>query len=116
VNNITRRLAADALREYLQLREELGGLEARESECTSDLNEFHRCDLCTETRDKAHRLRGLLDLWGEQWAVLLDRSRKMLGELREWLDDIGDGAPDSSPTQKRALNEATQIGALLECQ
>jgi hypothetical protein len=39
----------------------------------------------------------------------------MLGELRDWLDDIGDGAPDSSPTRKRALNEAAQIGALLEC-
>jgi len=88
MNDITRRLASDALREYLQLREELGALEQRESECRCA--DFHSCDLCIETRDKAHR-------------------------LRDWLDDIGDGAPDSSPTQKRALNEAAQIGALLEC-
>jgi|SRR6478672_11635845 hypothetical protein len=113
MNDITRRLASDALREYLQLREELGALEQRESECRCA--DFHSCDLCIETRDKAHRLRGLLGLWGEQWAVSLAGTRKMLGELRDWLDDIGDGAPDSSPTQKRALNEAAQIGALLEC-
>jgi hypothetical protein len=34
MNDITRRLASHALREYLQLREELGALEQRESECS----------------------------------------------------------------------------------
>jgi hypothetical protein len=71
--DITRRLATDALREYLKLREELGALEVRENECRCDLNEFHRCDLCTETRDKAHRARGLMKLWGDNWAVMLQK-------------------------------------------
>ena len=70
--NITRRLATDALREYLKLREELGALEARESECRCE--DFSRCDLCTETRDKAHRSRGLMELWGDNWAVMLQEA------------------------------------------
>jgi hypothetical protein len=76
--DITRRLATAALREYLDLRAELGALEAREAECTCDAKEFHRCDLCTETRDKAHRLRGLMELWGDNWAVVLDQPLKAL--------------------------------------
>lgn len=37
-----------------------------------------------------------------------------LEEIYEWLDDIGDGAPDASSTQKRALNESGEIRTILE--
>jgi hypothetical protein len=67
--DITRRSALDALGEYLKLREELGALEARDNECQCE--DFYRCGLCTETRDKAHRTRGLIELWGDNWAVML---------------------------------------------
>ena len=56
------------------------------------------------TKNKVHAC--LLALSPEMYAKL--------EELYEWLDDIGDGAPDASPTAKRALTEAGEIKRLLE--
>jgi hypothetical protein len=39
---------------------------------------------------------------------------RKLEEIWQWLDNIGDGAPDSSPTAKKALNEAAEIRELLD--
>jgi hypothetical protein len=36
-----------------------------------------------------------------------------LEELYEWLDGIGDGAPDASPTSRRALNHASEIDDII---
>ena len=61
----------DALEEYLQLLAEVGELENREHECECDSYNFHTCSLCKESQEKLHRSKVLLDLWGENWAVLL---------------------------------------------
>jgi hypothetical protein len=36
-----------------------------------------------------------------------------LADLYDWLDDIGDGAPDAGQTARKAMNEAAEIRELL---
>lgn len=83
-----------------------------------------RCKFCgMSDRNSIHKLRNQYGYHQfepiEQWAISpIDMNdndmRKKLKDLYEWLDGIGDGAPDASPIQKRALNEAAEIGRLLE--
>lgn len=57
-----------------------------------------------------------IDEFDEAWTMAAAEHfvmKEKLKELYEWLDDIGDGAPDASQTQKRALNEAAEIRSLL---
>jgi hypothetical protein len=60
----------NALREYAELREEIGRLEEI-GECGCDPNEFHTCELCKETSALDHRAVTLMHLWGDTWAMKL---------------------------------------------
>jgi hypothetical protein len=93
----------EALREYLQLREQLGELEAREHECTCDLNEFHTCDLCKESVAKRQRSRYLMELWGEGWAVTLGMFAKLEDVKR--MDEV----VRSEFAGRRALDHAGEV-------
>ena len=61
----------DALAEYMMLRDQACELESHEEECRCNLDNFHTCDLCTESNGINHRMRGLLELWGDDWAMKL---------------------------------------------
>ena len=63
-----------ALAEYLQVRETIIQLEAHEGECTCQ--DFDTCPLCHELHQKNDRLRYLMALWGDHWAVELGRKLK----------------------------------------
>lgn len=60
-----------ALREYLPLRKRLIELEARQSECLCNSDEFHCCDLCLEATELQYRINVLMQLWAEDFAVAL---------------------------------------------
>jgi hypothetical protein len=98
--NMRRQHCLVALGEYLELREALAALEAREAECQCDLDNFHTCDLCFEVRAKRQHSQALMQSWGDSWAVLLRSAMTKLEELHQFLDDLGSGAPDA--TRKRA--------------
>lgn len=61
----------EALEQYMLYRTQLGVLEAREGECQCDVNDFHTCDLCREYAEIDHRAKGLMNLWGDNWASML---------------------------------------------
>jgi hypothetical protein len=61
----------EALREYLQLRQRLTELDARESECTCNSSEFHCCDLCREASELQCRVDVIMRLWAQHFAVAL---------------------------------------------
>jgi hypothetical protein len=66
--------AFEALAEYLELRAELVRLEAQgEKECGCDPNNFHTCDLCKATDARQFQTRRLVELWGDNWAVMLSQ-------------------------------------------
>jgi hypothetical protein len=58
--------ALEALREFLNLRDEIAELE---HDCDSE--EFTRCPRCEDQQGLDHRMRSLRDLWTEQWAMIL---------------------------------------------
>jgi hypothetical protein len=60
----------DALKEYAQVREEIGECEET-GECSCDADNFHRCFLCEETAGLDQRARALMNLWGDTWAMKL---------------------------------------------
>jgi hypothetical protein len=64
--------AMDALKEYLQLRDEIAELEKYYNDsCSCDANEFHRCEFCDNVGTKEDHKRMLLTKWGDSWAVML---------------------------------------------
>lgn len=57
-----------ALKEYRQVREEIGRLEET-GECSCE--EFYTCGLCIETTSLDQRARSLMNSWGDTWAMKL---------------------------------------------
>lgn len=60
----------EALKEYAQLREEIGRLEET-SECSCDADNFHKCGLCEQTDGLDQRCRALMNLYSDTWAMKL---------------------------------------------
>ena len=82
----------EALSDYMVYRTQLGQLEAAESECRCDVNEFHTCELCREYRDINSAAQNLMSLWGDNWASTLWSMREEvsaagIGDENEPLND-----------------------------
>jgi len=86
IDNATRGLA-----EYMTLREQVAELELRENECKC--GDFYTCDLCREVSGKDHKIRGLMDLWGDIWAEKLAAGEATV-------------APTTPPTRVEELEKA----------
>jgi hypothetical protein len=59
----------EALEQYILLLTQAGVLEDQEHAC--ECGEFYTCNLCRESRDITHQLRGLMETWGNNWATRL---------------------------------------------
>lgn len=70
----------EALEEYIVLRTQEGVLEDCEHAC--ECGDFYTCDLCRESRDITHRMRGLIELWSDNWATRLWSIREAVSEKR----------------------------------
>lgn len=69
-----------ALGQWIGLSHLVAKLDARESECKCDVNEFHCCDLCREHHEKANEADRLMQLWCEVWATEL--SNRIIAQVQ----------------------------------
>jgi hypothetical protein len=70
-----------ALREFMKLREEIAELEQHEN--AHEREEFEPCALCNELARKSSRHRWLLQVHGDNWAVLLTGSIEALKSMHD---------------------------------
>jgi hypothetical protein len=78
-SNLARPASLQPLQEYLHLRTQAAELEDHTEACES--RDFTRCPLCDQARDIQIRQRRLMELHGDNWAVLLNQCAEALDAL-----------------------------------
>lgn len=87
-----------ALREYAELREEIGRNEET-GDCACDAYNFHKCQLCGRTDGLEQRCRALMNNWADTWAMRLFHAAV-----------VGEAAPPPQEDEKFAADFVDVFG------
>lgn len=66
---------AEALKEYMELRDSAGQLEGKDEHCSCDPENFYQCDNCKEHRYLLNEMGRLVTRWGDTWATILYKTQ-----------------------------------------